>query len=169
VRGEHRGSGRGDAQPDAACLAASDAADCGLGGGNLVEDDFRAGEQFGAGAGDGNPAGGAGEERCAEFALEAADQFAERRRGDVQPLGGPPEVQFGGYGHERFELTQLHMLTVPRPLAADRMRCAWPQDCSAWPKSAFASCLFFGCGHGVMLTASVAGTPAAAGPRGGTR
>ena len=42
-------------------------------------------------------------------------------------------------------------------------------DCSAWPKSAFASCLFFGCGHGVTLTASVAGTPAAAGPRGGTR
>jgi hypothetical protein len=32
----------------------------------------------------------------------------------VQPLGGPPEVQFGGHCHERFELTQLHVLTVPR-------------------------------------------------------
>ena len=52
--------------------------------------------------------------RDAEFALEAADQVAERRRGDVQPLGGPPEVQFGGYCHERFELAQLHTLTVPR-------------------------------------------------------
>jgi hypothetical protein len=32
----------------------------------------------------------------------------------VQPLGGPPEVQFGGYCHKRFELAQLHILTVPR-------------------------------------------------------
>ncbi len=63
---------------------------------------------------EGDLAGGAGEQRGAEFALQAADQFAERRRGDVQPLGGPPEVQFGGYCHERFELTQLHILTVPR-------------------------------------------------------
>jgi hypothetical protein len=51
VRGEHRGSGRGDAQPHGACLAASDAADRGLGGGDLVESDFRAGEQFGTCAG----------------------------------------------------------------------------------------------------------------------
>src|SRR5216683_5170414 len=34
------------------------------------------------------------------------------------------------------------------------------QDCSAWPKSAFASCLFFGCGHGVRLAASTADTSA---------
>jgi hypothetical protein len=46
--------------------------------------------------------------------VPSSDQFAERRRGDVQPLGGPPEVQFGGHCHERFELTQLHVLTVPR-------------------------------------------------------
>jgi hypothetical protein len=32
----------------------------------------------------------------------------------VQPLGGPPEVQVGGDGHERVELAQLHILTVPR-------------------------------------------------------
>jgi hypothetical protein len=50
--------------------------------------------------------------RGTQFTLQA-DQFAERRRGDVQPLGGPPEVQFGGYRHERLELTQLHILTVP--------------------------------------------------------
>ena len=61
VRGEHWGSGRGDAQPHGACLAAGDAAHGGLGGGDLVENDRRAGEQFGTGAGDGNPAGGAGE------------------------------------------------------------------------------------------------------------
>ena len=61
MRGEHRGGGRGDAQPHGACLAASDAAYSGLGGGDLVENDLRAGEQFGAGAGDGNPPGRAGE------------------------------------------------------------------------------------------------------------
>src|SRR5215471_15016949 len=37
------------------------------------------------------------------------------------------------------------------------MKCAWPQDCSAWPNSAFASCPFFGSGHGVRLAALVAG------------
>src|SRR5258708_7577618 len=61
VWGEHRGGGRGDAQPHGACLAASDAPYSGPGGGDLVENDLRAGEQFGAGAGDGNLAGGAGE------------------------------------------------------------------------------------------------------------
>jgi hypothetical protein len=61
VRGEHWGGGWGDAQPHGACLAASDAAYRGLGRGDLVEDDLRAGEQFGAGAGDGDLAGGAGE------------------------------------------------------------------------------------------------------------
>jgi hypothetical protein len=33
----------------------------------------------------------------------------------VQPVGGPPEMQFGGDGHERFELTQLHKVKVPAP------------------------------------------------------
>src|SRR6516164_1624661 len=37
------------------------------------------------------------------------------------------------------------------------MKCAWPQDCSAWPNSAFASYPFFGSGQGVTLAASVAG------------
>src|SRR6516225_7593527 len=37
------------------------------------------------------------------------------------------------------------------------MKCARPQDCSAWPNSAFASCLFFGSGQGVRLAALVAG------------
>ena len=114
VGGEHGGGGRGDAQPDGARLAVGDAADGGLGGGGLVEDDLGAGEQFGAGAGQGDLAGGAGEQRRAQFALQAADQVAERRRGDVQPLGGPTEAQFGGDCHERFELAQLHILTVPR-------------------------------------------------------
>jgi hypothetical protein len=47
VRGEHGGGGRGDAQPHGACLAVGDAAGGGLGGGDLVENDRRAGEQFG--------------------------------------------------------------------------------------------------------------------------
>ena len=114
VGGEHGGGGWGDAQPHGACLAAGDAADRGLGGGGLVEDDLGAGEQFGAGAGQDDLTGAAGEQGCAEFTLEAADQVAERRRGDVQPFRGPPEVQLGGYCHERFELAQLHILTVPR-------------------------------------------------------
>src|SRR6266566_537512 len=37
------------------------------------------------------------------------------------------------------------------------MRCAWPQDCSAWPNNTFASCPFFGSGEGVRLAALVAG------------
>src|SRR5580693_9219313 len=37
------------------------------------------------------------------------------------------------------------------------MKCAWPQDCSAWPNSTFASCPFFGSGQGVRLAARVAG------------
>src|SRR6516164_6753492 len=37
------------------------------------------------------------------------------------------------------------------------MKCAWPQDCSAWPNSAFASYPFFGSGQGVRLAALVAG------------
>src|SRR5579859_975481 len=37
------------------------------------------------------------------------------------------------------------------------MKCAWPQDCSAWPNSAFASCPFFGSGQGARLAALVAG------------
>src|SRR6185437_9168416 len=61
--GEHGGGGRGDAQPHGAFLAVGDAADRGLGGGGLVEDDLRAGEQFRAGTGQGDLAGGAGEQR----------------------------------------------------------------------------------------------------------
>src|SRR5215831_819910 len=37
------------------------------------------------------------------------------------------------------------------------MKCAWSQDCSAWPNSAFASCPFFGSGQGVRLAPLVAG------------
>src|SRR5258707_131517 len=39
------------------------------------------------------------------------------------------------------------------------MKCARPQDCSAWPNSVFASCPFFGSGQGVRLPALVAGGP----------
>src|SRR5215470_8211375 len=99
VGGEQGGGGGGDAQPHGAFLAVGDASDRGLGGGGLVENDLRTGEQFGAGAGQGDLTGGTGEQRGTQFALQAANQFAERRRGDMQPLGGPPEVQFGGYCH----------------------------------------------------------------------
>ena len=57
---------------------------------------------------------------------------------------GPPEVQFGGYCHERFELTQFQILTVPAqaggrseetPLAArlfgGRTVCSQAASCPA--------------------------------------
>ena len=69
VGGEHGSGGRGDAQPDGAFLAVGDAADRGLGSGSLVENDLRAGEQFGAGARQGDLTGGAGEQRGTQFAL----------------------------------------------------------------------------------------------------
>jgi hypothetical protein len=91
VRGEHERGGRRDAQPHGARLPAGDAVHGGLRRGDLVEDDLRAAEQFGAGAGEGHPAGGAGKQRRAQLTLQAPDQFTERRRGDVQPVGGRPK------------------------------------------------------------------------------
>jgi hypothetical protein len=38
----------------------------------------------------------------------------QERGGHVQALGGPAEVKLGGDRHERFQLAQLHGLTVPR-------------------------------------------------------
>jgi hypothetical protein len=61
VRGEDRGNGRGDAQPHSARLPFGD------------------------------PAGGAGEQRRAQLALQTPDQLTQRRGGHVQALGSPAE------------------------------------------------------------------------------
>lgn len=49
--------------------------------------------------------GGALEERDPEIPLQQPDLLTERRLGDVQPLGGPPEVQFLGNGDESGKVT----------------------------------------------------------------
>ncbi len=140
-------------QPHGAGLAAGDAADRGLGGGGLAENDLRAGEQFGAGAGQGDLAGGAGGRRISSLSVGAAMCSSSAAR---------PKC-LSGYRHD-VELRQLEAFgaVATELLPAGRMR-------RAWPNSAFASCLFFGSGHGVRLAASVAGTPAAAGLGGDTR
>ena len=112
VRAQDRGDRRGDAHPDRAGVPGRDAAHGGLGGGKVIEDDLGPAEQFRAGSGERDPPGGAGEQRGAQFAFQALDQFAEGRLAHVQILGGPAEVQFSRHGHERLELPQLHDLIL---------------------------------------------------------
>jgi len=69
MRGEDGGNGRGDAQPDCARLSGGDPAHRGVCCCDLVEDDLRAGQQFGSGAGHRDSAGGAGEQRRTQLAL----------------------------------------------------------------------------------------------------
>ena len=71
----------------------------------------------------------------------------------MQALGGPAEMKLGGDRHERFQLAQLHSLTVPRvprtsraqdftcpglhvPRTSSERRPLQELDCSAEPKSA---------------------------------
>ena len=58
------------------------------------------GEQAHAGRGERHAPARALEQRHAERLLELADPLRERRSRDVQPRGGPAEVQFLGNGHE---------------------------------------------------------------------
>ena len=48
----------------------------------------------------------------AELALELADLLRQRRLGDVQPIGGPAEVQLLGDGPEVAKMPQLHRLRL---------------------------------------------------------
>ena len=79
---------------------------------DVVENHFCAPEEFEAGSGQRDSSGGAGQQRRAHIALQPLDQLAECRLSDPQSLGGAPEVQFGGYRHERLQLAQLHWSTV---------------------------------------------------------
>ena len=57
------------------------------------------------------------EELQAEFAFEPGDLLTDRGLDDVQPLGGPAEVEFLGDGDEVPQLPQLHRpppaITIP--------------------------------------------------------
>jgi hypothetical protein len=55
------------------------------------------------GGGHGDAPAGTSEQGRAEFALQAADLFADRLLGDVHPGGGSPEVQFVGDGQGVFD------------------------------------------------------------------
>lgn len=57
-------------------------------------------EQRVPGGGEPHGPGGPVEQLDAQIPLEQLDLLAERRLRDVQPLGGPPEVQFLGDGDE---------------------------------------------------------------------
>ena len=68
--------------------------------------------------GQGGTAGGAFEERHPEFAFEHGDLPAEDRLSDVQPGGGPPEVELVGDGHEVLQAPHAdlaHPPSVRRP------------------------------------------------------
>jgi hypothetical protein len=123
MRGQHGRCWRGDAEPHRARLSSCYPADRGIRRSHLVEDDFRPGQELGSGAGYGDPAGGTGEQGRAQLALEAPDQFAQCRRGHVQPLGGSPEMQVGGHRDERLDLAEFHTLTVPREIGTAQSSC----------------------------------------------
>src|ERR1700741_2228054 len=54
------------------------------------------------------------EESDFEVALQSLDLLGERRTGDVQPVGGPAEVQLLGDSDEVAQLAQLHWPIVVR-------------------------------------------------------
>jgi hypothetical protein len=63
-----------------------------------------------AGVGEGDGAGGAGEEWIAEEIFEATDLLREWWLGDVEPEGCAAEVELFGYGDEVAEMTELDVL-----------------------------------------------------------
>jgi hypothetical protein len=65
-------------------------------------------EEGAPGGGELDAARAAHEQLGAHLLLEVADLPAERRLGDVQPRGRPPEVQLLGDGHEVAEVAELH-------------------------------------------------------------
>ena len=70
-------------------------------------------EQFRAGLGERDPAGGPDQQRRAEFPFQAPDQVAEGGLPDEQLLGRASEMQLGRDGHECFQLAQLHYPKLP--------------------------------------------------------
>ncbi|MNF82942.1 hypothetical protein D3C84_652540 [compost metagenome] len=68
---------------------------------------LRLDEEGAASGGQGDAAGGAGEQLDAQMMLQQLNLSAERRLGHVQPFGGAPEVQFGGNRGEAAQLGQF--------------------------------------------------------------
>src|SRR5215212_10871453 len=48
------------------------------------------------------------QQRCAELTLQPLHQLAQSGLTDPELLGRTPEMQVGGYRHERLKLTELH-------------------------------------------------------------
>ena len=69
---------------------------------------MRAVEQELAGGSDFDSAGGAMQQLHAELGLQRPDLARQRRLGDVQPVGGTPEMTLLGDGHEIAQVTQFH-------------------------------------------------------------
>ena len=65
--------------------------------------------QLGAGARQRDRFARALEQLDAELDLERLDLLADRGLGDVELLGGAPEVQLAGDRHEVFELPEFHV------------------------------------------------------------
>ena len=73
-------------------------------------------EQSLAVRGERDPAGGAGEQAHPQLPLEAGDVAAESLLGQVQPGGGPGEVQLLGDRHEVAQQAQVELVRhVPAP------------------------------------------------------
>lgn len=69
----------------------------------------RLGQQRAAGLGQLDLAGGAQEERCAQFDLERSDGRRQTRLGDVHPARGTREMALLGDRDEVFELAKFHI------------------------------------------------------------
>ncbi len=48
------------------------------------------------------------EQRNSQFRFELPNLLAERRLAQMEPLGGPAEVQRVGHGHDVPQMTKLH-------------------------------------------------------------
>jgi hypothetical protein len=106
--GKHAGADEADVE--GADFAAADAAglvDVALHGAEGAVGAFE--ERF-AGVGEGDGAGGAGEEWVAEEVFEAADLLGEWRLGDVETESGAAEVELFGYSDEVAEMAELDVL-----------------------------------------------------------
>ena len=110
---DHRVRGRpGEGEADAAALAVVRRSH---GFARLVvhlEDGACGFDQGATGGSELDLAGGPGEQGCAQVVLEGAHGSAEVGLGEVQPLGGLPEVQVLRDGEEHAQLTS----DPPRPL-----------------------------------------------------
>jgi hypothetical protein len=118
--GQHRRDRRGHAHADGAAAAVGEAVDGGGRRGDLLEDFRRMSEQFRAGLGERDAAGGPDQQRRAELPLQAPDQVAEGGLPDVQLLGRAPEVQLGSNSHECFQLAKLHHPKLPSAAGINR-------------------------------------------------